>query len=48
MRNFVLGALIGATAMYWYLVQGNTVRATIADIWSEVSAPPATAHRAAP
>jgi hypothetical protein len=48
MRNFLMGALLGATAMYWYLVHGGMLSATIADIWAEVSAPPASAHRAAP
>lgn len=48
MRNFLVGALIGATVMYWYLVHGDLLRGTVADLWAEVSAPPASAHRAAP
>jgi len=48
MRNFWLGALMGAMVMYWYLVHGDLVRDMVNDLWSQASAPPPSAHRAAP
>lgn len=40
MRNFVLGLLLGCLATYWYLTQGDSLRATIGDLWEQASAPP--------
>jgi hypothetical protein len=42
MRNFLAGLLLGATAMYWYLTQGDFVRMTVSHYWVEASSPPPT------
>jgi hypothetical protein len=48
MRNFVLGAVMGALVMYWYLVHGDLLRETVSELWAQVSAPPPSARKAAP
>jgi hypothetical protein len=47
MRNFVVGVIVGASAVYWYL-HTDVLRDAVADLWAQVSAPPATARRAKP
>ncbi len=48
MRNFWLGAVLGALAMYWYLVYGDVLRDMVSDLWTQASAPPPSARKAAP
>ncbi len=48
MRNFWLGALLGAMTMYWYLVHGDLVREMVNDLWAQASAPPPSARKVKP
>lgn len=46
--RFLLGVVVGLIAAHWYYTQADTLRALIADLWSEASAPPARVRNADP
>ncbi|MFN8545875.1 MAG: hypothetical protein U0807_16960 [Candidatus Binatia bacterium] len=40
MKNFWMGVLIGALAMYWFMTQGAGLQDAISDLWARASSPP--------
>jgi hypothetical protein len=46
-RNFLAGVFLGVLGTYWYLTQGERVRAIVEDLWAQASSPPATSQPAA-